>query len=109
MRPASRDEKYNIKRFAVDISTNGTSFEEIYKATVDDSRSAHFHEIGLQTAKFIRVRFLQNHGADKFKVDDIWVARARPTGVASTATTDSSNPILPPPTTLKRLSTSLTQ
>jgi hypothetical protein len=112
MTPADHKKSHNIKQFAVEVSTDRMSFERIYSppsATVDDSGAAHFHKIGLQTAKFIRVIFLQNFGADKFKVDDIWVAQYLPTDAASTATTDSSNPILPPPTTLKRLSTSLTQ
>jgi hypothetical protein len=104
MTPASHEKPFNIKRFAVDTSTNGTSFKEIHTATVDNLGAAHFHEIGLRKAKFIRVRFLQNFGDSKFKVDDIWVARALPTGAA-----EPSDPIVPSPTGLRLLSTSLTK
>jgi hypothetical protein len=57
--------------------------KDIYTATLKDKLGAsHFHEIGLQMAQFIWVRFLKNFGAAKFKVDDIWVTRYLPTGAA---------------------------
>ena len=102
MTPIGHEKKHNIKRFAVDISTNGTSFKEIYKTTLDDNlSSAHFHEIGLQKAKFIRVRFLDNFGDSKFRVDDIWVARNSSSGDGEPSGVISS------PTGLRILSTSL--
>ena len=119
--PGGHTRPYNVKRFAVSISTDGRSFEKIVTKTVaktasdeDNGGSALFYEIGRRKARFIKVEFLDNFGDPKFKVDDIWVARRSPTGAADSPVVSTGDPppsdsILPPPTTLKRLSTSLSK
>lgn len=101
MTPARNYKKDMIKRFALDVATNDNPlslrFKNIYTGTVSDQNpSAHFYEFPVQSARFIRVRFLDNFGGNDFKVDDIWVARNRPTDAPG-----PDKPVLLPPNRLR--------
>ena len=96
--PARHKQPYNIKKFAVDISTDGksSSFKTIYTTTVDNLGSPHFHEIGSHKEPFIRIRFLSNFGDSEMRVDNIWVVHGLPTGA-----TKQPDQLLLPPTKLQ--------
>ncbi len=87
--PHQHNAKFNIQTFEVGISDEEpdpktgvpSSFKTIYNASVDKAGSPHFHLLGPQSARFIKVTFLDNFGDPNMIVDNVWIVQSSPPDV----------------------------